>query len=143
MIKVKVTDATEEEYEALGEKLIENSISNGSPDYMPDNKYFRVYDGKKLIGEAITTELRGSVELDLIFVEKDYRRKGVGKALLAGIEEYSKSVGAKGIKLWSSSWEDNEFYKVCGFEEVIKIPLAIREVTENKETYEILYFKNL
>ena len=141
MYHVIVTEADEEEYEALGEKLIEESIARGAPDYLPDNKYFQIYVDDKLVGEAITTELRGSVELDLIFVEMEYRKRGIGKALLESVENYAKNIGAAGVKIWTSSWEDAEFYNQFEYNEVVKIPLKTNGCFEGQQQFEQLFYK--
>lgn len=143
MYHVVVTEADEEEYEALGEKLIEESISRGAPDYLPDNKYFQIYEDDLLVGEAITTELRGSIELDLIYVDKKYRNKGIGLSLLKAVENYAKNIDAAGIKIWTSSWEDAEFYNKQSYAEIIKIPLKTDSCFNNKAQFEILYYKSL
>jgi len=143
MYHVVVTDADEEEYEALGEKLIAESISRGASDYLPENKYFQVYVDDILAGEAITTELRGSIELDLIYVEKNYRGMGVGLALLKAVEKYVANMGASGLKVWTSSWEDAGFYNRHGYTEVIKIPLKTNACFDNKPQFEMLYYKPL
>lgn len=143
MYSVIVTETDEHEYEALGEKLIEESMSRGAPDYLPNNQYFKALDGNKIIGEAITTELRGSVELDLIIVDKEYRGKGVGKLLLNAIEKYVQNIGAAGIKVWTSSWEDAEFYIANNFTEALKIPLKTDGCFDGEDQFEYLFFKKL
>ncbi len=143
MYSVIVTDTDQDEYEVLGEKLIAESMSRGAPDYLPNNKYFKVIDGKKLIGEAITTELRGSIELDLILVDKEYRGKGIGKLLLETIENYVRNIEADGIKVWTSSWEDAEFYNKMGFSQKLKIPLKTKGCFSGKEQFELLFYKSL
>ena len=46
-----------------------------------------------------------------LFVEKEYRSKGLGAKLLKSIEEQVASVGVKHIWLWTSGDEALKFYR--------------------------------
>ncbi len=50
-------------------------------------------------------------------VSKEYRRFGVGRALLQAVEAWAMESGAAGIRLvsCSSRTEAHEFYKKCGY----------------------------
>jgi GNAT superfamily N-acetyltransferase len=46
-----------------------------------------------------------------LFVEKEYRSKGLGSKLLKSIEEKAVTVGVKHIWLWTSGYEALKFYQ--------------------------------
>lgn len=56
--------------------------------------------------------------LSAIAVDENYRRYGVAKKLLDGIEAWAHDTGASGIRLYSGSEriEAVSFYKACGYE---------------------------
>lgn len=53
-----------------------------------------------------------------IAVSHDYKRKGIGKALLQQVEHWARKTGASGIRLVSGAarTEAHAFYRRCGFE---------------------------
>lgn len=53
-----------------------------------------------------------------IAVSHDYKRKGIGRALLQQVEHWARETGAVGIRLVSgaSRTEAHAFYHRCGFE---------------------------
>ncbi|MEG0711801.1 MAG: GNAT family N-acetyltransferase, partial [Niameybacter sp.] len=53
-----------------------------------------------------------------IAVSKQYKRQGVGKALLEAVEEWAKKTGASGVRLVSGETRSgaHTFYRYCGYE---------------------------
>ena len=56
--------------------------------------------------------------IDTVFVEEEYRRQGVGTALLKEAEKRARALGANMIRLDTFDWQGREFYKKLGYEEV-------------------------
>ena len=52
-----------------------------------------------------------------IAVSSEYRRRGIGKALLTAVEEWAHETGADGVRLTSGEerTDAHEFYKCCGY----------------------------
>lgn len=52
-----------------------------------------------------------------VAVLKEYKKQGIGKALLAKVEEWAKETGASGIRLVSGSkrMDAHSFYRNCGY----------------------------
>jgi len=52
-----------------------------------------------------------------IAIKKEYKRQGIGKALLTYVENWAKESGASGIRLVSGSSRSqaHEFYRHCGY----------------------------
>ena len=53
-----------------------------------------------------------------IAVSHDYKRKGIGRALLQQVEYWARETGASGIRLVSGATrvDAHAFYRCCGFE---------------------------
>lgn len=52
-----------------------------------------------------------------IAVSKHWKRQGIGRALLASVEEWARKTGAKGVRLVSGSSRTgaHAFYRSCGY----------------------------
>ena len=72
--------------------------------YIHANDYELIYAPpmKNIMGIAVFTK---------------YKKQGIGKLLLSGIEEWAKETGAKGVRLVSGSSRvgAHEFYHHCGY----------------------------
>ena len=85
---------------------------------------FGVYEGKRLIGTAtitkcldLTADCRYYYSLENFVVDKEYRRKGVGKTLLEYIEEYGRKRKIRYICFVSSAERRSAhlFYEEMGY----------------------------
>ena len=56
--------------------------------------------------------------VETVWVDKEYRRQGLGAALLAELERRATDMGFNLIRLDTLDWQGREFYKACGYEEV-------------------------
>ena len=58
-------------------------------------------------------------ELDNFYIDKEYRKKGIGKKLVQEFKEYCMKLGVEEMKVTASSKNMNarEFYKYIGFED--------------------------
>ena len=58
----------------------------------------------------------GSLVIDMLWIEKEYRDQGIGKILLNAIESYAKNLGAKFATVTTMDWwEASNFYKAMGY----------------------------
>lgn len=53
-----------------------------------------------------------------VFVDKEYRRRGIGARLMDELERKAKELGANMIRLDTFDFQGREFYKSIGYEEV-------------------------
>lgn len=56
--------------------------------------------------------------LSTLFVNKEYRRKGYGKALIKEMERRAKELGANTIRLDTFDFQGKDFYLSLGYEQV-------------------------
>ncbi|CEM61985.1 GNAT family N-acetyltransferase [Treponema phagedenis] len=87
------------------------------------DKIFVAEDEGKIVGyvHANNYELLFSAPMKNIMsiaVSPKHRGKGIGRKLLAAIEDWAKKTGAHGIRLVSSSsrTDAHRFYQSCGYE---------------------------
>lgn len=56
--------------------------------------------------------------VDTVFVEKEYRRRGLGRILMQEMEQRAKKLGINLIRLDTFDWQGYEFYISLGYEVV-------------------------
>lgn len=82
-----------------------------------------VFDGDMLVGVCglwfCTRHYTGkSVELDHVFIEENYRNKGIGKQFMQWLQNYITNKGCKAIELntYVQNYPSHKFYYNEGFE---------------------------
>lgn len=56
--------------------------------------------------------------VDTVFVARDYRRRGYGKALVTEMERRAKQMGVNMIRLDTFDWQGKDFYLAMGYDQV-------------------------
>ena len=73
-------------------------------------------DGKLIAGlDACVTAFR-ILYVSTVFVDEAYRRKGVGTALMRGMEKRAAAMGVDTIRLDTFDWQGKAFYEALGYE---------------------------
>ena len=81
-------------------------------------------------------EGRSEVYVDEIFVEPDYRRRGLGRKLVGAVREWAESLGAERIRagLLAANDEGRAFWKLVGGEPMtITIGIELDTTTSGKD----------
>ena len=108
---------TSEEIERMDLGFDELSLEEGLEIESSDRFSFVAVKGNTFIGcsSGLAYKNGGNYSgwffLTDLFVEKEYRSKGLGTRLLKSIEEQAASVGVKHIWLWTSGDEALRFYR--------------------------------
>ena len=102
---------------------IENRLDEYDNNFLPKplDGFIQIgaFDNGKLIGglDACMTSFR-ILYVSTVFVDEDYRRKGVAKSLMEQLEQRAKELGADIIRLDTFDWQGRDFYKSIGYKEV-------------------------
>lgn len=64
----------------------------------------------------------GGLEIRILWVSKELRGQGVGRALLARAEAFAQSNGAAKVMLDTFSFQAKEFYEKCGYHCIGSVP---------------------
>ncbi len=76
------------------------------------------YDGKIIAGlDACMTAFK-ILYVSTVFVQEDFRRKGLGRAMMSQMECEAKKLGANMIRLDTFGYQGADFYKSLGYEVV-------------------------
>ena len=119
MNNVKISKSTEKEISAFSKKAWrEEDIEHyGEPVEWIVKKYiFKAAKNGKIIGYIDGKFESGVVYIDTLIVDKNFRKKGVGKALIERVEKYAREMKSHKIYFFTmESWEASKFYKRLGY----------------------------
>ena len=112
----EVTDA---ELHLQGMRFREVSTARGNPPKPPQKCSFVALEEGKFIGCACGSTNGFSDKywfyLEELFLEKLYRRQGLGAKMLKKLEEEITALGVESIYTWTAGYEAPEFYKRQGY----------------------------
>ena len=73
-------------------------------------------DGKLVAGlDACITNFK-ILYVSTVFVDEEYRRKGLGARLMRDMEKRAAAMGVNMIRLDTYDWQGKEFYETLGYE---------------------------
>ena len=73
-------------------------------------------DGKLIAGlDACITAFK-ILYVSTVFVNEEYRRKGIGARLIREMEKRAAALGVNTIRLDTFNWQGKEFYEAMGYE---------------------------
>ena len=73
-------------------------------------------DGKLVAGlDACITNFK-ILYVSTVFVDEEYRRKGLGARLMREMEKRAAAMGVNMIRLDTYDWQGKEFYETLGYE---------------------------
>jgi ribosomal protein S18 acetylase RimI-like enzyme len=88
-----------------------------------ENFNYVAYDGNDVAGSLAMKVEVGVAYIETLIVGKDYRGKGVGKALIAKAEETAKEHKAHKIHLITGkTWSAVKFYESAGYKVTAELP---------------------
>ena len=105
----------------LPRELLENRRPDNTEiiQSMKSKKYFIIRNKNKIIGVARTSLVHGTCFLDRMVVDEEYRKQGIGTALINSIISYAKDNNA--VKVWLNTNTKLKaamsFYTKMGFKE--------------------------
>lgn len=75
-------------------------------------------DGRLVAGVDAQVSGARTLYVSTVFVDEEYRGKGLGRALMAALEERATELGTDLIRLDTYGWQGPGFYRALGYEEV-------------------------
>ncbi|MCL1800425.1 MAG: GNAT family N-acetyltransferase [Promicromonosporaceae bacterium] len=118
MEQFRVTDISREQAHEIDDRLAsyDNDLIGDSPQ---GEIRLGIFAGDHLIAgaEASLTEY-AICYLSTLFVDPGYRRLGLGSQLMREVERRAISLGAKFIRLDTFDFQNPEFYRAIGYEEI-------------------------
>ena len=103
------TEEIETRLEAFDEEYITYKMNGFIRIGMEDN-------GRLIAGlDACVTAFR-ILYVSTVFVDEEYRRKGVGEKLIREMEKRAAAMGVNTIRLDTFNWQGKEFYEALGYQ---------------------------
>lgn len=73
------------------------------------------HDGRLIAGlDACITAFR-ILYVSTVFVDPEYRRKGIGARLIREMEKRARAMGVNMVRLDTFNWQGKEFYEAMGY----------------------------
>ena len=115
---MEIIDLNEEQVENIESRL---SLFDRNYISYKMNGYIRIgveADGKLIAGlDACVTAFK-ILYVSTVFVDEEYRRKGIGTQLIYEMEKRAAAMGVNIIRLDTFNWQGKEFYEALGYERV-------------------------
>jgi len=112
---------SDQEFDRMNKAFEELGVEHDNPVEKDERHGFVALDGDKFIGcssgLAYKSEIGYSPYFYLtdLFVEKEYRRKGIGATMLCKLEEEIAGLGILHIWTWTAEYEGAAFYESQGY----------------------------
>ncbi len=109
---INLTETQVEDIETRLEEYDENYITYK----MDGNIQIGVEDNGKLIAglDACITAFK-ILYVSTVFVDENYRRRGVGEMLITEMEKRALTMGVNTIRLDTFNWQGKDFYEALGY----------------------------
>ena len=113
---------TEKEIEYIRASLYDfNKKIVGDDDHTPLN-IVEYDDNGNIIGGILGGTYWGWMYIDILWVQSDFRRRGIGSKLLVEAEKEAARRGCHHVHLDTMSWQAPDFYKKHGYEVIGVLP---------------------
>lgn len=130
-IQINIVVTNNKDYE----DTIRNGIRKFNNNMNPENPIFQVHREKgynapfgfyalinnKVIGGIIAHKKMQWLDIDILFVNKDFRHNKIGSQLISKAIEYCKEQQLIGIHLYTLDFQAKGFYEKQGFELIAEI----------------------
>jgi ribosomal protein S18 acetylase RimI-like enzyme len=122
LIKFEFRDMTDSEYKKEQSAFDKQGLEYNNPPEKQQRFGFVVTDNGRFIGcssglaHKINDHYGKYFYLSDLLVEKEYRKKGIGKKLLELLENKIKLLGIEYIWTWTAGYEAQDFYIKFGYE---------------------------
>ena len=125
------TNPTETEVKYIRDSLYKyNEEIVGNDGHTPIN-IIEYDDNGNIVGGIIGGTYWGWMYIDILWVEENHRRRGIGTRLLHEAEKEALKRGCHHVHVDSMSWQAPEFYKKQGYEVIGILP----DIPEGNQKY--------
>ncbi|MEN7341462.1 MAG: GNAT family N-acetyltransferase [Pseudomonadota bacterium] len=95
-----------------------HSNEHRAPMYAKHPFKWLVKDDRQALKAALTADVLWDwMYVDELWVDADWRGRGVARALMQEAESFARSEHLSGLWLWTQSWQAADFYKKLGYVE--------------------------
>ena len=127
-IGITEREMTEAEFARMNAGFDEHGAEHGNPKETSERHGFVATDGDTFVGCSSGLAYRKAVGfgnwlyITDLFVEKDFRGRGIGAKLLRALEERVACLGIGNIWTWTAGYEAPGFYRKQGYETFCEMP---------------------
>jgi len=121
-MKYDIKECSAEEAEFISDKLLEFNLSKMPPNWEQEEDFYWISkkieddNGNVIAGVVGYANCWKEAFLDIIWVDDNYRKQGLGTALINAFEIDVKEKGCTLIHLDTFDWQSKEFYEKNGYQ---------------------------
>jgi ribosomal protein S18 acetylase RimI-like enzyme len=115
-IRASESTCTQEVIEAAVASLRKHTASSNG--VITEDRPFSVLalmDKELVVGGMIGKVFWNWLYAEVVWVEEEFRGRGIGTAVMRATEEQACKMGLTGIYLWTESWQAPSFYTKLGY----------------------------
>ena len=112
----EIIELTEEQSEELNEALEEFDTEHITYRMEGSICLGMQKDGELIAGVNAYVTCFKILYIETLFVQEEYRRKGLGKQLITELERRAKEMGINLIRVDTFDWQGKDFYLTMGYE---------------------------
>ena len=130
---MEIVDLSEEQVEDIEARL--SAYDEQHIRYKMDGSIqIGMEDGGRLIAglDACITAFK-ILYVSTVFVDEEYRRKGIGTRMIREMEKRAASMGVNAIRLDTFNWQGKEFYEALGYQ-------CVGQYTHEEDGYSESFF---
>jgi GNAT superfamily N-acetyltransferase len=120
MIKYTIEKSTREEAGFVDDGIVQYNLSKvpftQDPPFIQINRVIKDPDGKILAGINSVLYCWKCLYIDILWVSEDFRKEGLGTALLKEVEKSAKEHGCNLVHLDTFDFQAKDFYVKNGFQ---------------------------
>ena len=79
------------------------------------------FEEERLVGGMIGKVFWNWLYADLVWVEEEFRGRGIGTDVMRAAEEQARKMKLSGIYLWTQSWQAPSFYGKLGYSQFVEL----------------------
>lgn len=117
MDKIQIQDAVKEEIDHIVNQLIYYNSTKvhfkKEPPFLHINRCIR--EGNEVIGGILSEVYWNILNIDILWVKKEYRNKGYATALLTDLENAAKEMNCKISRLFTYDFQAKDLYEKRGY----------------------------
>ena len=92
---------------------------------------FNVEDDGRMVAGIVAGSTFRTVEVEFLFVDEDFRGRGLGSALLRKVEEDARAAGMEHVLLNTYSFQAPGFYRKMGYTQLFAIDPCLGEYAQH------------
>ena len=125
---------TEKEIDFINQALAKFNDEKVGPDNHELLNIVEYDENKNIIAGILGGTYWGWMHIDILWVDENFRKKGIGSRLLKAAEDEARKRGCHSVHVDTMSWQAPDFYKKHGY----KIISELNDIPKGNKKYHLI-----